>query len=566
MAKAIYLCYREENSCGEEIESRLTEICKEITPGNLAETPPEIRSYPQIYIGISNPVNTIQRNGASLLLGFLNKKNEDWHQIKTKAPDGTIVIIRADDDFIELVTDVTGSRSLWYYLDDEKLIASTSQIAITRYLKNFRLNKKVIPWMLSTGSLGPGNSWDERVMKVKPNSVVCLNRKSWKLRETSSAVKFLPEISDPDEGKRLLRKELHDLFRNLDYDEKKWLIPLSGGYDSRAILFFLKKFWPRKNFTTVTWGTKESEKRRGTDARIARELSEEIGVANLFYESNGARVDIESVLNRFIMCSEGTTDHIAAYMDGFELWNDLNKRGCAGIVRGEVPFASEPMRSDHRVREVVGLLLCSDHSRLKEVVTWGYEPQTIPPELQKCNGESRQSWLDRLYLEYRVPVVVSSLADAKFPYVEQSMPLFSDRMIHLFCRFTDELRVEKKVFKEVVKEMNIHTPIAKRSSNEALELILRNPEMVRLMKETLSEQQTLDFFPEEFIHSVTKNMKRYHRIFYRQYRFFFRLYNWVTPQVTSILKKQLSPQALSDNHIAFRMMLFMKMHKLLKNS
>ena len=78
---------------------------------------------------------------------------------------------------------------------------------------------------------------------------------------------------------------------------------------------------------------------------------------------------------------------------------------------------------------------------------------------------------------------------------------------------------------------------------------------------------TLEFFPEEFIHSVVKNMKYYHRKFYQPYRFFFRLYNWATFQAYSILRKQTPPQSLSDNHIAFRMVSFIKMYNLLsKNS
>jgi hypothetical protein len=568
MAKAIYVCYNEKEGSlsKDEIADKLTEICKEITPEHLEGKNHEIRSYQHIYIGISNPVGTIRRKDASLMLGFLNKNEEGWHQVKTKAPDGTFVIIRADDHYIELLTDVTGSRSLWYYVDHEKLIVSTSQIAITRYLQDFQLNKNVIPWILSTGALGPGNSWDIRVKKVKPNSSILLDRKSWILTESTETVKFSKKIKDFEEGKNRLKEHINQLVKHLDYDPSTWYIPLSGGYDSRALILFLRNHKPRNRYKTVTWGTKESRSRKASDAHIAGELSNEIGVPNLFYESNRSSLDIAGRLDRFIFFSEGTVDHIAAYMDGFDLWKDLMHRGCEGIVRGEIPFVPRTVKNEAEARKLAGLLLCSDFENLKEAGEWGEWQQTIPPELTKCESESFQDWLDRLYLEYRVPVIVSSLADIKYSYVEQSMPFFSEKMIQLFCSFSDELRKDKKIFKDIVNELGVDTPIATKSANEAVELILRNPEMVQLMRKILSDQRMLEFFPEEFLNTVAKNMKRYHRIFYRPYKFYFRLYNGVRFQAYTILKKRHAFQSLSDNLIAFRMVIFLKMYNVLSSN
>ena len=158
---------------------------------------------------------------------------------------------------------------------------------------------------------------------------------------------------------------------------------------------------------------------------------------------------MNDLMQRFFLCSEGSIDHIAAYMDGFELWSDLNKRGCNGVIRGEIPFSPARMKCEFEVIKVVGLLLCRDYTKLKEVDEWGYEPQTIPACLERREGESNQSWLDRLYLEFRVPAVVSALADVKYSYVEQSMPLFTRRIIQLYCSLSDELRAGKHMFKEV---------------------------------------------------------------------------------------------------------------------
>lgn len=354
------------------------------------------------------------------MLGFLNNNHENWHQVKTKIPDGTFVIIRADDDYVELLTDITGSRSVWYYSDHEIFIASTSQIAITRYLRNFTLNRKILPWILSTGTLGPGNSWDTRVKKVKPNTSVLLDRKNCTLTESTESVKFSKKITDYDEGKRLLKNCIKKLIEEADYHPAKWFIPLSGGYDSRALLLFLRDLFPQNRYRTVTWGTKEARNRVGSDAFIAGELSNEMDITNHFYESNRNHIDYAERLDRFIFNSEGAIDHISAYMDGFVLWNDLViNEGCEGIIRGEIPFGPCAVNNEFEVRKIAGLLICRDYDNLKEVDEWVDEQQTIPSELMKVDDESFQDYLDRLYLEYRVPVVVSPLADVKYSYVEQ---------------------------------------------------------------------------------------------------------------------------------------------------
>ena len=49
------------------------------------------------------------------------------------------------------------------------------------FLGNFDFDKRTIPWMLSTGTLGPFYSWDKRISLLPPDSSITLNKNNWSL-------------------------------------------------------------------------------------------------------------------------------------------------------------------------------------------------------------------------------------------------------------------------------------------------------------------------------------------------------------------------------------------------
>ena len=54
------------------------------------------------------------------------------------------------------MSDILASRTIWYAMDENMLIASTSQRAIISFLGEFRLNRSAVAWSLF-GDPGAGN-------------------------------------------------------------------------------------------------------------------------------------------------------------------------------------------------------------------------------------------------------------------------------------------------------------------------------------------------------------------------------------------------------------------------
>jgi hypothetical protein len=175
MSKSIYICSRHE--LPDDTSNKLSDICSELAPDNIEPKAPKIKVNNKTALAIMNPANTICINGDSLSMGMVYNLKDSWHIPKTDFPEGSYALFRNSDDICELVTDAVASRTVWYYHDDEFFIGATSQRAIIMFLNNFEFNEKVIPWMLSTGSLGPEFSWDKRLKRIPPDSSILLDKK-----------------------------------------------------------------------------------------------------------------------------------------------------------------------------------------------------------------------------------------------------------------------------------------------------------------------------------------------------------------------------------------------------
>src|SRR5512140_296071 len=123
MAKAIYICSRK--ALPATIENQLREICTKLAPDNITPVKPKVVINGNIAYGIMNPTSTISDDGNSLLMGHLLDRLDDWNVPLHDFPDGSYSIFRYGEEFCELVSDPAASRTIWYYLDDDKLVAST---------------------------------------------------------------------------------------------------------------------------------------------------------------------------------------------------------------------------------------------------------------------------------------------------------------------------------------------------------------------------------------------------------------------------------------------------------
>ncbi|HPJ44184.1 MAG TPA: hypothetical protein PLY21_17780, partial [Spirochaetota bacterium] len=474
---------------------------------------------------------------------------------------------RDSERYCEIITDPVATRTIWYYHDENLFIASTSQRAIILYLGRFEFDDRVIPWMLSTGSLGPTLSWDKRIRRVPPDTSVILDKKNWLLRVNQKPIEFVESKTSDADHEKHMREVLETTFRSLKFDFNDWILPLSGGYDSRGILCLLKSKNDAKEIRTITWGLKTSLENKTNDAYVATQLAKKLNVPHRYFCNDIAKEPAELIINRFLINGEGRVDHVGGYMDGFQIWKHLFESNIQGIIRGDEGFGWTEVLSPLDVRKCVGFTICTDYSNLKDFLSQGSHSQDIPPLLERKDGETFSAWRDRLYHTDRISTILAALSDLKLSYVEIVNPLLTRKIVYEVRRLPDHLRTLKALYKKIVKSISPDMPYATVGANADNSEVMRLRQVVDLLRSEISSDAALNLFSAEFIKDTLKNLKVVDEG---------NLKNESSTSLKSFVKQLLpsrfkniiktrvfSTPELDYNIVAFRMYIIMRMRKLL---
>lgn len=556
MSKIVYICNRNEKKT---LHSRqdIKILSQRLVPDNIEPRDPYIINNDGVLVGIISPVDILPIKNNSVCMGYMVAEQSDWWKPNADIPDGTYALFRCDDNTIEIVTDVVASRTVWYVQTEDQLLASTSQRAIVLLLKSFDLNEDVFPWMISSGTLGPGLSWDRRINMLPGNTRLVLDRKSWSLAIIREPLNYLPANISTKEHENNLKKAIESAFSRLDLDFNKWRLPLSGGVDSRAILLMLKD---RPGLKVLTWGLRSSQHNKNNDAYIANQLSEYFDVEHEYFETDVSHGSVEDLLTRFLIAGEGRVDNISGYMDGFRIWKILHDTGTQGVIRGDEAFGCHAVKNSTEVYKNMGLLVLEDYDNLRRSLKCFHKNiQQRPAALLKKENETLEEWRDRLNREYEFPTIFAALNDLKLAYVEIINPLISHSIVEQVMSLPDNLRTGKSLFTRIVVSLCPDIKFAKHAAIETRNNILRKNNVVSVIIGELETAHSRKLFEEEFLGDVLSrivstdngNDSRIKRL---------------SDRIIRKISKRLSFRKTNDidmNSVAFRLYLISKMTRLL---
>jgi hypothetical protein len=481
-------------------------LAERLVPGNISPSPTRIIKNEGILIGLISPNETVLINKSSVCLGHLVNPGDDWWKPKAEAPDGSYALFRSDESYIELLTDVVASRTIWYAHTDHCFIASSSQRAVVSLLRDFQPNYEASLWMLSSGSLGPGLSWDRRIRCLSGDSRLSLNRMTWQTTYDKAPVTFDAIDVATEEHKSRLHAALMGTIGSLRLDYSKWVLPLSGGFDSRALLLLLAH---GNDIQTITWGLKSSMSQPYSDAFIARSLASCLNVRHRFFELDATDDSVETIFERFLSAGEGRIDHLSAYADGFSLWKTLFEDKIMGIIRGDEGFGWVPVQNDREVTSSIGATRLADLWQIDAVAGLGMRTlgkQTWPADYQRREAESLSTWRDRLYHQWRIPFILAALNELKTSYVEVVNPFLSRNIIAVVRTMPDRLRTNKNLFRQIVERLNPEIEFAKYHAIPNRGEILAGRKGMRVILEELSSSYAVSLLPKDFLSRISDKL------------------------------------------------------------
>jgi hypothetical protein len=380
-------------------------------------------------------------------------------------------------------------------MTDDFFAASTSQRALVMLLGSFEFNPRVVSWMLTTGTTGPGESWDCRIRCLSGASRVVLDRMAWTLTERSETIRFQPSDASPEDHREHIVDALRKTVSAVDVSNPDLAITLSGGVDCRTILSMLPS---TRGLRAVTWGLRASLDQPSNDASVAQRLAKHFGLAHHYFETDLPEEPVERILDRFVANGEGRIDHISGYVDGFALWRKLVGVGVHGIIRGDQSFGRKKVRSPSEVRASAEMPLWADYVGLPPLRQFGFPEQSLAEQWERQTGESLETWRDRLQQQYRIPYVLGALSDLKLAYVEIVNPLLANSVVALIRTLPDELRTNKILLKAIARSIGPNIPFATDIATQPGDDVLRSPRVVQMLREHLSGDSTEPAIPSAF--------------------------------------------------------------------
>lgn len=512
MGKFLYI--HSKTKLNQSIVRRAEKITRKIS--NEAETQKQLflNSDATNFIGVTNLFNHWEIIDFSLCAGVLiNKDKSDWLSIPSENLNGSFVIVRQCHDFVEAITDFTGTKTLWYFITENIVGISNSQRMLNAAIGKLKFNETVIPWVLSSGNLGAELSWHSDIQRLAENSVLRINKKNHSFqifRNFSVQIESEDRLMTDSDVTKAILHDYDQVHRNISIDIKKWLLPLSGGYDSRAIALFLKRNNHSENLKTVTWGESDSINEAGTDAFIAKHLAEKLNLSHRYYHTDlySEYFNAAEVADRFIRFGEGRIDHIAGYLDGFKMWKNFYADGIQGIFRGDKAFYEEhKFYSPYYVRAKMGFGLIKDYTNFSTVYNSIFSSQKLPIKLKRARSESMNAFTEKAYYNFRLPSVLSSLNDLKLPFVDVFSPLLCRENMLLRSRITKEFSMTKN-YRQLIERLSQGIPIANKESITNREKIMQDPDFLKLYYEALDSEIISKLIPVEIIASVRSKINK----------------------------------------------------------
>ncbi|MDX2245503.1 MAG: hypothetical protein SF052_01905 [Bacteroidia bacterium] len=505
MAKFLLIC-RKDKSAPLITAENADFISSQILPDNISPHSPEIKREDEgLEYVIFNPVSVITREPGVVCMGAgFSTDKADWHPPLAPKPLGTFALFRFNASQVELVSDMVASQTIWYYHDDKVFLASTCQRAILFFLEGFEFNPAVLPWMLSTGTLGPGFSWDKRLKSVSADGTVLLDRKTWKISRTEVNVALHIKKETEAYHRTETEKVLEETLENMDFPEDKWVLSLSGGYDSRGLLLYLKN---RRKIRCVTWGLETLLDHKLSDAYVAKSLTEHFSLPFRFFSLDNTPISFHDLFHRFLIASEGRTDHIAGYSDGLELWRQLYDSGIEGMLRADQVYETKNIRTIEETIKVNGIISLDQFSNTRIFKKYGLGKLTWPEGLWINKGESLVDWSARLYHNFRLPYVQAPLNAIKTCYLEMSSPLLSRPIVNNAYSLPDEFRFKKRLFKEIVQSKTPDIPFATYNASHKIVDLLMTKEAVNELKQILESGLGKDLLPDEILNFLLGKLR-----------------------------------------------------------
>jgi len=350
-----------------------------------------------------------------------------------------------------------------YYVETEEFIVfspePTTFKALNKYKWSPTVRRGAVFEYMASGYLWGDECFYDQVKRLGPGQLACIFEDGVKI---SSYWKMTFDQSEKTE--QSLITELYEAIqrdiRNLPKGKK--VLTLSGGYDSRALLGFLKN--SDEQFDTVSYSF-GSQANKGMDIDVGGYYADKVGASHSYYR---ASLDDDSRLIADIkdtVLATGGENYLSVFQDAFlgrEFYGNLAEK-YDYMIRGDEVWGWGDL--------AVNYDMAFWESRMFNLNEIMHPKKIMKPEMlergveyirklrkefiEEC-GEpniSANDLKDYLYWRHREARLVQSMAYYRRCYVPHFAPFLFDRTLSVIKRTPSKHRIQKNLFMNMGKKM-----------------------------------------------------------------------------------------------------------------
>lgn len=559
MSGFILACWRHESAA---LPTAAVRRCADrLRPRDVSARDALIQSRDRLILHVFDPVPGLPTVDGAACLGTLLDAPSDWGAAGSPPPDGAYALVRHDEERVELVSDALASRTMWYVLTPDRFLASTSQRALVALLGGYEPDDEAFTWFMASGTLGPDAGWDRRLRRVDGWTTVTLDRTTWRIRHETRPVEFVAAARSDTSLVADLRDAVLASCAGMDIDMERWLLPLSGGMDSRALLLGFLAAGRRP--ACVTWGLRASLGEPGNDAFVADQLARTLQVRHRYIAIDHAGEPVRGALTRFLTAGEGRSEDFGGYTDGLALWRRLRRGGVSGVIRGdEAGWGYGHYHSEGYARRRVHLVVLADYAPGHLVRRLGLDEPPVPERLAVRSEETLTTYRDRIYEAFNLPVFFAALNDVKTPFVEITNPFLTRAVVTATRALPDRLRHGRRAFADVVGGLSPPVPYARREATADPDEYLGRPAMLDELAAELRSADAEQVLPRPALDEVVAALQRPTKTdVSRRLQLAVRR---VVPHAVGRRLRPDSPVLLTSRQLAFRIYIVSRMRAILR--
>lgn len=377
--------------------------------------------------------------------------------------NGHFAIIINANDCTYLISDKIRSIPLFFRYTKERIIISDEAINCNINNPCREFDNDSVQTFLYCGYTLNNKTLYKNIYVTEPGNVIQLRNDFWDSYPyyiyPSSVTKYdvgnLNKLSN--ELNKIIEKIFSRLFKNLE--NKPIAISLSGGFDSRLIALMAAKYHP-KNLYFFSYGIKKH-----MEIKIAEEVALNLGVKWLFIEYNEKIVSNFTKDTVFLKYYPYAANYSSMFFlqDYFAIKQIKEKQ----LVPDDCVFipghSGDALAGSHLSSKLIRYK--SKEKIIQEIYNFHFNQlfanESVKKELKKRIEKSippsiLNSWqaFDYWYLHQRQPkfIINSCRVYSYFGY-QYFLPLWNDEIHDFFLHLPFELRVHKKLYNTVLKDI-----------------------------------------------------------------------------------------------------------------